>query len=228
MRVSVVLPCLNEIESVGAVVREVRDTLARGAIDGEIVVVDNGSTDGSDRAAADAGARVVRESRRGYGNAYLAGFEAATGDVVVMADADGTYDFSALPRFLERIDDGDDLVVGMREIEPNAMPWFHRHVGNPALSFFVRVLHHGRVTDAYCGMRAIRRDALDRLHLRQPGMELALEMLVRASRAHMRVSEIPIRYRVRVGESKLRTVRDGWRSLRFLVLALWTVGDGDS
>jgi len=225
MRVSVVLPCLNEIATVGAVVREVTDTFARAGIDGEIVVVDNGSTDGSDRAAADAGARVVRESRRGYGNAYLAGFDAATGDVVVMADADGTYDFSALPRFLEHIEAGDDLVVGVREIEPGAMPWFHRQVGNPALSLFVRVLHHGRVSDAYCGMRAIRRDALVRLRLRQPGMELALEMLVRASRARMRISEVPIRYRVRVGESKLRTIRDGWRSLRFLVVALWTVSD---
>lgn len=225
MRVSVVLPCLNEIASVGAVVREVTDTFTRAGIDGEIVVVDNGSTDGSGRAAADAGARVVRESRRGYGNAYLAGFDAATGDVVVMADADGTYDFSALPRLLEHIEGGDDLVVGVREIERGAMPWFHRRVGNPALSLFVRVLHHGRVSDAYCGMRAIRRDALERLRLRQPGMELALEMIVRASRARMRISEVPIRYRVRVGESKLRTIRDGWRSLRFLVVALWTVSD---
>jgi len=186
-----------------------------------VVVVDNGSTDGSPEAAAAAGARVVHERRRGYGAAYMAGFVAAEGDVIVMADADGSYDFGALPAFLERIGDGDDLVMGSRfkgHIEPGAMPWTHRHIGSPILSGLLNLLYRTGIDDAHCGMRAFRRDIVPDLRLRMPGMEFASEMVVNASRAGLRIGEVPVNYRVRGGKSKLRTVPDGWRHLRFLML----------
>src|SRR5439155_1064492 len=152
---------------------------------GEVIVVDNGSADGSAEVAASAGARVVRERRRGYGAAYMAGFAAAAGDVIVMADADGSYDFAALPAFLDRIRDGDQFVMGSRfkgHLEPGAMPWTHRHIGSPILSGLLNLLYHTGVDDAHCGMRAFRRDVLDDLRLRMPGMEFASEMVVTSAR----------------------------------------------
>src|SRR3989441_9607766 len=220
-RVSVILPCLNEIESVAAVVREALDAMEEAGVAGEVIVVDNGSTDGSAEAATAAGARVVHERRRGYGAAYLGGFEAASGDVIVMADADGSYDFAALPAFLDRIRDGDQFVMGSRfkgHLEPGAMPWTHRHIGSPILSGLLNLLYHTGVDDAHCGMRAFRRDVLDDLRLRMPGMEFASEMVVNAARSGLRIGEVPVNYRVRGGRSKLRTIPDGWRHLRFLML----------
>jgi glycosyltransferase involved in cell wall biosynthesis len=190
-------------------------------IAGEVIVVDNGSTDGSAEAAAAAGARVIHERRRGYGAAYMAGFRAAECDVIVMADADGSYDFAALPAMLERIRDGDDLVMGSRfkgRIEPGAMPWTHRHIGSPVLSGLLNMLYRTGVDDAHCGMRAFRRAILPELRLRMPGMEFASEMVVNAARAGVKIGEVPVDYRVRGGRSKLRTVPDGWRHLRFLML----------
>jgi glycosyltransferase involved in cell wall biosynthesis len=219
--VSVVLPCLNEIDSVAAVVREAKDAMDEAGVAGEVIVVDNGSTDGSPEAAAAAGARVVHERRRGYGAAYMAGFAAAGGDVIVMADADGSYDFAALPAFLDRIREGDELVMGSRfkgRIEPGAMPWTHRHIGSPVLSGVLNLLYNTGVDDAHCGMRAFRRDVLDELRLRMPGMEFASEMVVNAARSGLRIGEVPVNYRVRGGRSKLRTIPDGWRHLRFLML----------
>lgn len=220
-RVSVVLPCLNEIASVASVVTEARDALCRAGVEGEVIVVDNGSTDGSPEAAAAAGARVVHERRRGYGAAYLGGFEAAAGDVIVMADADGSYDFAALPSFLERIRAGDELVMGSRflgHIAPGAMPWAHRYIGSPVLSGLLNILYRTGVGDAHCGMRAFRRDVLPRLRLHMQGMEFASEMIVNAGRAGLRIGEVPVDYRPRGGRSKLRTIPDGWRHLRFLML----------
>jgi glycosyltransferase involved in cell wall biosynthesis len=219
-QVSVVIPCLNEAASVGRCVQLARDALESNAISGEVVVVDNGSTDGSAGVAAQAGARVVHEPRRGYGSAYLAGFEAAEGAYIVMADADLTYDFNDIPRFVQALEDGAELVMGdrMNNIQPGAMPWLHRYVGNPVLTGVLNLFYRTGVNDAHCGMRALRRDVLPRLDLRTTGMEFASEMVIRASKENLAIGQIPIEYHAREGESKLSSFRDGWRHLRFLLV----------
>ncbi|MEA2350119.1 MAG: hypothetical protein QOG86_1060, partial [Thermoleophilaceae bacterium] len=185
-----------------------------------VIVVDNGSDDGSGALAAGAGARVVEESRRGYGSAYLAGLAAARGEHIVMADADLTYDFREIPRFVDQLVLGADMVVGnrMENIQPGAMPALHRYVGNPVLTGILNLFFRTGVRDAHCGMRAVRREALDRLGLRALGMEFASEMIVRASKAGLEIRELPIEYRQRGGESKLSRFRDGWRHLRYLLV----------
>jgi glycosyltransferase involved in cell wall biosynthesis len=217
---SVVIPCLNEAENIELCVELARAAIVRAGVAGEVIVADNGSEDGSAELAELAGARVVREPRRGYGSAYLAGFAAAGGEYIVMADADLTYDFHDIPRFLAELGDGADMVVGdrMENIQPGAMPWLHRYVGNPLLSRFLNMLFHTGVRDAHCGMRALRRERLAALQLRTPGMEFASEMIVRAAKERLDIREIPIEYRPRGGESKLSSFRDGWRHLRFLLL----------
>jgi glycosyltransferase involved in cell wall biosynthesis len=218
--VSVVIPCLNEAESIERCVRDAIDTLNGQDWQGEVIVADNGSTDGSAELAREAGAIVVREDRRGYGNAYLAGFGAAIGEYIVMADADLTYDFSDIPRFVEQLDGGAELVMGnrMKGIKPGAMPWLHRYVGNPLLSGILNLFFHTGVSDAHCGMRALRRDVLPRLDLRTSGMEFASEMVVRAGKERLAIAEVPIHYHPRQGDSKLSSFRDGWRHLRFLLV----------
>jgi glycosyltransferase involved in cell wall biosynthesis len=220
VEVSVVIPCLNEAGSIEACVSAAREAIAGAGYRGEVVVVDNGSTDGSGELAAEAGARVVREPRRGYGNAYLAGLASTSGEYIVMMDADLTYDVGELPRFVEALADGGDLVLGNRleQSHPGAMPWLHRHVGNPLLTRLLNRLFGTDVQDAHCGMRAIRRDALSRLELRTGGMEFASEMLIRAAKAGLDLRQFPIGYYPRHGESKLSTWRDGWRHLRFLLV----------
>jgi glycosyltransferase involved in cell wall biosynthesis len=215
-----VIPCLNEAESIERCVGVARKALETNGLEGEVIVVDNGSDDGSPELAARAGARVVHEPRRGYGSAYLAGFAAACGDYIVMADADLTYDFEDIPRFVERLDGGAELVVGNRmdNIQPGAMPWLHRHVGNPLLTGALNLFFHTGVKDAHCGMRALRRDVLPRLDLRTTGMEFASEMVIRAAKERLAIQQIPIEYHPREGESKLSTFRDGWRHLRFLLV----------
>lgn len=218
--VSVVIPCLNEAENIVACVNEAWDALERNEIPGEVIVVDNGSTDGSAALAEAAGATVVHETRRGYGSAYLAGFAAATGDYIVMADADLTYDFADIPRFVRELDAGAQLVMGdrMDSIHDGAMPWLNRHVGNPLLSGFLNLLYHTNVRDVHCGMRALRRDVLPVLDLNSTGMEFASEMVIRAARAKLDIREFPIEYHPRGGESKLSPMRDGWRHLRLILV----------
>lgn len=218
--VSVVIPCLNEEQNIERCVTAARAALARMGVEGEVLVVDNGSEDRSAQIAAAAGARVVHERRRGYGSAYLAGFAAAEGDYIVMADADLTYDFQEIPRFVAELQGGAELVMGdrMENIHPGAMPWLHRYVGNPVLTGLLNALFKTGVNDAHCGMRALRAEVLPRLDLRTTGMEFASEMVIRASKEKLRIAEFPIEYHPRGGESKLSSFKDGWRHLRFLLV----------
>jgi glycosyltransferase involved in cell wall biosynthesis len=218
--VSVVIPCLNESETIAECVTRARRALHSSDLPGEVIVADNGSSDGSPGLAAEAGARVVHEPRRGYGSAYLAGFGAARGEYVVMADADLTYDFGDIPRFVEQLEAGAQLVMGdrMDNIHPGAMPWLHRYVGNPILTGVLNLFFHTGVKDAHCGMRGFRRDILPTLDLRTTGMEFASEMVIRSAKEHLDIRQLPIEYHPRGGESKLSSFRDGWRHLRFLLV----------
>lgn len=196
-----------------------RTVLDESGLEGEVIVVDNGSTDGSGDLARAAGALVVDEPRRGYGSAYLAGLAAAQGDYIVMLDADLTYDFREIPRFVQELEDGAQLVVGnrMSSIAPGAMPLLSR-LGNPLLSGFLNALHRTNIRDVHCGMRALRRDVLPALNLRTVGMEFASEMVIRATRERLDVREVPIELHPRVGTSKLSPFRDGWRHLRVILV----------
>jgi len=220
--VSVVMPCLNEAEGVGRCVEKALTALREMRITGEVVVVDNGSTDGSPEIAARAGARVIHERRRGYGAAYLRGFQEARGKFLVMGDADDTYDFLDIARFIEPLESGRfDMVMGSRlkgHILPGAMSWTHRWIGNPILSGMLRLFFHTRVSDSHCGMRSFTREAYERMHLRTQGMEFASEIVVNALREHARICEVPIMYYPREGVSKLSGLRDAWRHIRFMLV----------
>lgn len=219
VRVSVVIPCLNEAESIGQCVITAQRVLGEHHLDGEVIVVDNGSDDGSGRLAALAGARVVDEPRRGYGSAYQAGFAEARGDYIVMIDADLTYDFEEIPRFIRELDEGAQLVMGnrMNDVQPGAMPLLSR-IGNPLMSRFLNLLFRTPVSDTWCGLRALRRDVLPVLALQATGMEFASEMVIRAARRGLEIREVPIALHPREGESKLSPLRDGWRSLRLTLV----------
>ncbi|HXN38037.1 MAG TPA: glycosyltransferase family 2 protein [Solirubrobacteraceae bacterium] len=218
--VSVVIPCLNEAENIERCVAAALEALRGMGVTGEVLVADNGSDDDSAHLAEQAGARVVVERRRGYGSAYLAGFAASRGRYIVMADADLTYDFNEIPRFVAALEEGAEMVIGdrMDNIQPGAMPWLHRYVGNPILTGLLNLFFRTGVKDAHCGMRALRADVLARLDLRTTGMEFASEMVIRASKEKLRIAEFPIEYHPRGGESKLSSFRDGWRHLRFLLV----------
>jgi glycosyltransferase involved in cell wall biosynthesis len=220
--VSVVLPCLDEAESVGRCVGEALGTFARSHLAGEVIVVDNGSSDGSSAIAEAAGARVVHEPNQGYGNALLTGFESARGEIIVMADADLTYDLTRIPDLVAPIASGEaDLVVGSRleSATTATMPWLHRFVGTPILTFLTaRACGRKVVRDSQSGFRAFRRADLVKINANSQGMELATEMLIRAARADLRITEIETAYRPRVGESKLSTWTDGWRHLKLILL----------
>jgi hypothetical protein len=218
--VSVVIPCLNEADNIERCVTAAREALAGMGVSGEVVVADNDSEDDSAALAQRAGARVVHEPRRGYGSAYLAGFAASRGRYIVMADADLTYDFNEIPRFVAALEEGAQLVIGdrMDNIQPGAMPWLHRYVGNPVLTGLLNLLFDTGIKDAHCGMRALRRDVLEQLDLRTTGMEFASEMVIRAAKENLQIAEFPIEYHPRGGESKLSSFRDGWRHLRFLLV----------
>jgi glycosyltransferase involved in cell wall biosynthesis len=220
---SIVMPCLNEAASVGVCIEKARASLDKAGIAGEIIVADNGSTDDSRLIAADRGARVVPVAARGYGNALAVGIEAARGHYVIMGDADDSYDFSQLEPFVEKLRDGCDLVVGNRfkgGIEPQSMPFLHRVLGNPMLSFIGRRLFGTPCGDIYCGLRGFDRAKIQALDLRSGGMEYAIEMIVKATLNGLRVAEVPtvLSPDERGRESHLNTWRDGWRSLRLLLV----------
>ena len=218
--VSVVIPCLNEAANIQECVQRARQAMEAAGIAGEVIVADNASEDDSAALAREAGARVVHESRRGYGSAYLAGFAAARGPYIVMGDADLTYDFNEIPHFYEQLLAGADLVMGdrMDNIHPGAMPWLHRYVGNPILTGILNLFFRTGVNDAHCGMRGFRRDILPTLDLRTTGMEFASEMVIRAAKEKLDIRQFPIEYHPRGGDSKLSSFRDGWRHLRFLLV----------
>jgi glycosyltransferase involved in cell wall biosynthesis len=219
--VSVVMPCLNEEAAIGACIEKIQRALAGAGINGEIVVCDNGSTDASVSIAERMGARVVHQPHRGYGNAYLKGFAAARGRYLIMGDADDTYDFSLIPQFLDALNaKGYDFVTGSRYLEggDKHVTRLHRFVGNPALTAILNLLFGTRYTDVYCGFRGFTREAYDRIRPVSPGMEFNLELAINARLAGLKIREIPIELGPRKGESKLRTFRDGWRSLRMMLL----------
>jgi hypothetical protein len=223
IEVSVVIPCLNEESTLGACIDVARRAMRELGVEGEVVVADNGSTDGSARVAADHGARVVHVSDPGYGSALQGGIDSARGEFVLMGDADGSYDFGDLAVFLEQLRGGYDLVVGNRfrgGIERGAMPFLHKYLGNPVLTRLGKRFFRTPCGDIYCGLRGFRREAIERLGLASAGMEFAIEMVVKASLHGLNVTEVPTTLSPdgRDRPPHLRTWRDGWRSLRFLLL----------
>lgn len=221
--VSVVMPCLNEEETLGICIGKARDTIEKLGLDAEIVIADNGSTDRSVEIAESMGARVVHQPLKGYGNAYLAGFASAKGRYLMMGDSDDSYDWTDIGRFVEPLRAGNDMVMGTRlkgTIEPGAMPFLHRYLGNPVLTWILNLLFRTGISDSHCGMRSFTREAYDRMHLRTTGMEFASEMVIKASKANLRIAEIPITLSPdkRTRAPHLRTWRDGWRHLRFMLM----------
>ena len=220
--ISFVTPCLNEAATIEACVREIQACIAEHRLSAEIVVADNGSTDGSRELARAQGARVVEVPERGYGSALMGGIEAARGRLIVMGDSDLSYDFREASRLIEKLRGGADLVMGSRfrgRIEPGAMPWLHRYLGNPVLSWLGRRLFRTPISDFHCGLRAFRKSSYQAMGVRTTGMEFASELVVKAAVRGMRIEEAPVTLRRdgRGRPSHLRTWRDGWRHLRFLL-----------
>ena len=223
LELTILMPCLNEAETLAACIGKARGFLERTGIAGEVLIADNGSTDGSQDIARGLGARVVTVPERGYGAALAGGIQAARGRFVIMGDADDSYDFANLDAFIAELRDGADLVMGNRfagGIEPGAMPWHHRYIGNPVLSAVGRLFFHTPIGDFHCGLRGFSRAAILALNLRTTGMEFASEMVVKATLAQLDLREVPTTL-ARDGRSRrphLRSIRDGWRHLRFLLL----------
>jgi glycosyltransferase involved in cell wall biosynthesis len=221
--VSVVIPCLNEAKSIGICVEKAMTAFRAAGLRGEVVVADNGSTDGSIEIAEKLGARVVNVPQRGYGSALRAGIAAARGAFVIMGDADDSYDFGEVPRFVEKWSAGYDVVMGNRfrgEIKPGAMPWHHKYIGNPMLSRVLNLFFHAGIGDSHCGMRGFTRAVYDQMDLRSTGMEFASEFVIKAAQLRAKIAEIPITLwpDKRGRPPHLRSFRDGWRHLRFMLL----------
>ncbi len=218
--VSVIMPALDEEQTIGECIRKIQSVFQSNAISGEIIVAD-ASTDRTTAIAESLGARVVKPGKLGYGNAYLAAFKEARGRYIVMGDADNTYDFSEMPQLLAPLRDGADFVIGSRftgSIHAGAMTSLHRYIGNPLLTWMINTIFRTRFTDTHSGFRAITRDALDRLNLATGGMEFASEMLVMASKEGLKIVEVPVSYYPRKTPSKLHSFADGWRHIRFVLL----------
>lgn len=223
LELSIVMPCLNEAETLGRCIEKAQRSLAELSISGEIIVADNGSTDGSDATASSMGARVVRVEARGYGNALMSGISASRGRYIIMGDADDSYDFSNLGPFVEKLREGFDLVMGNRfkgGIQPGAMPPLHRYLGNPVLTAIGKLFFKSPCGDFHCGLRGFNKTAIMKLDLRTTGMEFASEMVVKATLQNVRIAEVPTTLSPdgRSRPPHLRSWRDGWRHLRFLLL----------
>ncbi len=221
LEVSIVMPCLNERDTIGECVRKARRAIEQNGWRGEIVVSDNGSTDGSIEIAISEGARVVHQPLRGYGAAYLKGINEALGRYIIIGDSDDTYDFGDTPLLLEQLRAGADVVLGSRfmgKILPGAMPWPNRYIGNPILTGMLNLLFGQKISDAHSGLRGFTQAAWRTMDLRTTGMEFASEMLIKASLKRLRIKEIPITYHPRLGDSKLNRIEDAWRHVRFMLL----------
>ena len=221
IEVSIVLPCLNEEDSIGICIEKIKKVFNEENIKGEIVVVDNGSTDNSREVATKLGARVVNEPVKGYGSAYLRGLSEAKGKYIIMGDADDTYNFYEIPKFIPLLKNGYHLVLGSRfkgKIYKGAMPFLNRYIGNPILSGMCRLFFRTKLSDIHCGMRAITKDAYKKMNLKCLGMEFATEMVVNALQKKLKVAEVGIEYFPRKGKSKLKPFRDAWRHIRFMLL----------
>ncbi len=226
MQLSIVMPCLNEAETLATCIRKALTGIERAGVQGEIIIADNGSTDGSQNIALAEGARIVAVERKGYGNALRGGIHAATGKWILMGDADDSYDFSKIAPFVENLREGHDLVMGCRmpsgggTIMPGAMPWKHRWIGNPILTFIGRLFFKSPAKDFHCGLRAFTKDAYGKMNLRTSGMEFASEMVIKATLSGLKITEVPIILHPdgRSRAPHLRSWRDGWRHLRFMLL----------
>jgi len=217
---SIVLPCRNEEQALSHCLTKIKEVIAKNKINAEIIVSDS-STDKSPEIVKNHDARLVKHNKEGYGIACLEGFKAAKGEYIFFADCDGTYNFEDIPKFLKYLKQGYDIVIGNRfegNLEKGAMPWSHRYIGSPILSFLFRIFFDSKVRDINSGMRAISKAALKKLNLRTAGMEFASEMLIKAVKKNLKIKELPVNYYSRKGDSKLRTFRDGWRHLRFMLL----------
>src|SRR5215472_1175636 len=223
VEVSVIIPCLNEANSLGSCIDKAVSAFRAAGLAGEVIVADNGSTDGSMQIAEERGARVVRVEERGYGSALRAGIAAARGPFIVMGDADDSYDFGEVPKFAEMLRQGYDVVMGNRfhgEIKPKAMPWHHKYIGNPGLTALLNLFFRTGIGDSHCGMRGFTRAVYERMDLRSTGMEFASEFVIKAAQLKARITEIPITLwpDKRGRRPHLRSFRDGWRHLRFMLL----------
>lgn len=220
VKISVVMPCRDEEATIKRCIKKIKYVFNKRDIDGEIIVSDS-SIDNSAEIAKRLNVKVIRHNKKGYGNAYLEAFKYAKGEFIVIGDADNTYDFLEMPRFLDALDEGYDFVVGSRlrgEILPGSMKWLHQYVGNPMLNAIFNLLYKTSLSDTHCGFRAFRRDVLDKIDLKSKGMEFALEMIIKVVKNNFRIKEIPITYSPREGGvSKLNSFRDGSRHLLFMM-----------
>lgn len=223
MKISFVIPALNEEGIVGKTIQSIpTEEIKEAGYEVEIIVINNNSTDNTEQEARESGATVFLEMNRGYGNAYKRGFKEATGDIFVMGDADGTYPLEQSLNFINYIvEDGSDFVIGSRfkgSIEEGAMPALHQYIGNPMLTKMLNILFHADYSDTHCGMRAFTREAYEKMDLKAPGMEFAIEMVIEAAEKNLNIKEVPISYRKRGGgEAKLSSFDDGWRHIKYML-----------
>lgn len=218
--INIILPCRNEEQGLALCLDQIKRTVEQNNLSAEIIVADS-STDKSPDIAKQANVILIQHNKEGYGNAYLEGFKIANGKYIFMGDADASYSFAEIPNFIKQLDEGFDMVIGNRfagKINKKSMTFSHRYIGNPVLSFILRLFFKTKIRDSQCGMRAIKKDALEKLNLQTTGMEFASEMIIKALRNNLKIKELPIDYHPRLGESKMKSFRDAWKHIRFMLL----------